>query len=81
MKTILTTIFTIAVMAFAFNANPVMATEEEQCWWMESLQKCAKYKDQAQVDDVQDPDQADGERDVADSGEEGSTSAAGATEQ
>ncbi len=81
MKTILTTItFAFALMVFAFNANPVMANEEEECWWWGAQEKCEKYNQSAQVDDVEDPGQADSERDVADSGEEGSTSAAEAND-
>ncbi|MCY4038759.1 MAG: hypothetical protein OXF09_04795 [Hyphomicrobiales bacterium] len=84
MKTFITT-FAIAMMVFAFNANPVMANEK--CG--EGYEKkrtgiwsayCAPIQT-SQMDELNDPDQAENERDVADSGEEGSTSAAGATEQ
>ncbi|MCY4038214.1 MAG: hypothetical protein OXF09_02005 [Hyphomicrobiales bacterium] len=81
MKTILATIFAIAVMVLAFNATPSHADEKAQCKWIEVWEKCEKYRTQAQIDELdgsQDPDQAGNERDVADSGAEGSTSAAGA---
>ena len=78
MKTTLITTFAIAVMVLAFNATPSYAGDEHGCT---HLQKAMGTCHTAQVDEVQDPDQADGERDVADSGEEGSTSAAGADEQ
>ncbi|MCY4038761.1 MAG: hypothetical protein OXF09_04805 [Hyphomicrobiales bacterium] len=71
MKTILTTIFAIAVMVFAFHTKPVMAGSGDGIW----------ASNQPQVDELNDPDQADNERDIADSGNEGSTSAAGANEQ
>ena len=66
---------------FAFNATPSHADEKAQCKWIEVWQKCEKYRENAQIDELQDSDQADNERDVADSGEEGSTSAAEASEQ
>ncbi|MCY4031460.1 MAG: hypothetical protein OXF05_05030 [Hyphomicrobiales bacterium] len=78
MKTMWTTIFAIALMVFAFNATPSYAGDEHGCT---HLQKAMGTCHTAQVDEVQDPDQTDGERDVADSGEEGSSSAAGADEQ
>ena len=81
MKTTLTTIFAIAVMVFAFNPSPVFAKSAfDKCmdaWDNEAA--CREHL--ARLDDLKDPDQQDNERDVADSGDEGSTSAASADEQ
>ncbi|MCY4038217.1 MAG: hypothetical protein OXF09_02020 [Hyphomicrobiales bacterium] len=75
MKAILTTItFAFALMVFAFNANPAFAhAQTDDCpgykaWGLECYF--------SQIDEVDDPSQEGNERDVADSGEEGSTSAA-----
>ena len=46
---------------------------------MEGTTNCEQYH--SSIDDLKDPDQADSERDVADSGSEGSTSAASASDQ
>ena len=121
MKTILITTFAIAVMVFAFNANPAMAKSKkcpegqvstyggdciakrrptptpeqirrEQERYMDDWRKCMagavlgqeKAEDCmrfGQMDELNDPDQPNNERAVADSGEEGSTSAASADEQ
>ncbi|MCY4031824.1 MAG: hypothetical protein OXF05_06875 [Hyphomicrobiales bacterium] len=80
MKPLITT-FAFALMVFAFNANPAFANEEKQplCQvgkWYEPRVPCDQV---VEIDEIQ--DQADNENTIADSGEEGSTSAAGATEQ
>ncbi len=83
MKTMLTTIFAVALMVFAFNASPVFAKSAfEKCmdaWNNEAA--CREHL--AKLDNLNDPNQTDNENEsaVADSGEEGSTSAAGADEQ
>ena len=81
MKTTLITTFAIAVMVFAFSANPVMAAEKKGLF----IPDCSRNPEQvgcqvAEIDDLNDHDQADKERDVADSGDEGSTSAASASD-
>ena len=80
MKKVLTAIFAIAVMVFAFSATPSHAGDEDGCT---HLQKTLGTCHTAQVDEVHDLDQAgDGdETDVADSGDEGSTSAAQESDQ
>ena len=85
MKT-LTTIFAIAGMVFAFNVTPVQAGDQEKCMWGDKAackkkQKKSTGQRVAEIDELKDPDQADNERDVADSGEEGSTSAASTSDQ
>ncbi|MCY4048904.1 MAG: hypothetical protein OXF24_04885 [Hyphomicrobiales bacterium] len=122
MKTILTiTTFAIAVMVFAFNANPVMAkgegcpegqvstygggctkkrvpgerrpnpderAREDNERWMKCLAgvRLGQEREEdcnrifSQIDEVRDPDQA-GERDVADSGNDGPSSAAQESDQ
>ena len=85
MKTVVTT-FAFALMAFAFNATPVQASDQEKCLWG-NKDACKRHIEKstgqrvAEMDELQDPNQADNEREVADSGEEGSTSAAGADDQ
>ncbi|MCY4034436.1 MAG: hypothetical protein OXF24_08035 [Hyphomicrobiales bacterium] len=94
MKTILTTIFAIAVMVFAFNANPAYATEESNkavekevhSWFCKDGRrydiknsKCEGFVQK--MDELRDPDQAGNERDVADSGNEGPSSAAQESDQ
>ena len=94
MKTTLITTFAIAVMIFAFNANPAHATEEsnkkvekELKSWVcpdggEPIWGTTRCRGKtAQVDELSDPDQDGNERDIADSGNEGSTSAASAGDQ
>ena len=94
MKAILTTIFAIAVMVFALNASPAHATEEsnkkvekELKSWVcpdggEPIWGTTKCRGKtAQVDELRDLDNDGSERDVADSGNEGSTSAASASDQ
>ena len=84
MKTLITT-FAIAVMVFAFNANPVMANEsnnikDEDCWiWKQENGRrvCEREYFQSQINEIDDPV----EKDIADSGNEGSTSAASANDQ
>ena len=103
MKTILTTIFAVAVMAFAFNATLAHANEKSNKKVREFFRgpdpkqySCELYqpvptesfttirtgscREITSLDEANESDQADNERDVADSGNEGSTSAAGATE-
>ena len=86
MKTILTTTFAIAVMVFAFNAN-VLANEAQ----LESLKTIdcnisasgtveAHKQDCPEISELEGPDQG-GESAVADSGNEGSTSAAQESDQ
>ena len=85
MKT-LTTILAIAVMVFAFNTNPVMAKTNIWGWeeafdeYEEKVRK-GEYKNAEKIDELEDLDQPDGERAVADSGEESSTSAASADDE
>ena len=84
MKTILTTTFAIAVMVFAFNTNPAMAGEtncpEGQVPGL--FKPCVPKKPDGSIygemDRLEDPDN---EKDVADSGNEGSTSAAQESDQ
>ena len=87
MKTILTTTFAIAVMVFAFNAN-VLANEAQ----LESLKTIdcnisasgtveAHKQDCPEISELEKPDQAGNESEVADSGNEGSTSAAQESDQ
>ena len=79
MKTLITT-FAIALMTFAFDAAPSYANEAA-----DKVFGCTDEKrDKAmckRVDNVRDPDQAGDERAIADSGDEGSTSAASANDQ
>ena len=88
MKTKQITAFAFALVVFAFNTNIVMAAEkkEKHCLiftYDENQQHvCTEWIwVENQVDDLKDPDQADNERDVADSGNEDSTSAASAGDQ
>ena len=46
---------------------------------MEGTTNCEQYH--SSIDDLKDPDQVDNERDIADSGNEGSTSATSASDQ
>ena len=83
MKTMLTAIFAVALMVVAFNASPVFAKSVyEKCMdaWNDAV-ACRKHR--ANLDTLNDPNQTDNENEsaVADSGEEGSTSAAGADDQ
>ena len=93
MKTILTTIFALALMVFAFSTNPVMAGGSK-CpkgyhWGKMTGGKYAclnskvygQIDESQQIDKLKGPDQQDNERDVADSGNEGSTSAASTSDQ
>ena len=81
MKTILVTTFAIAIMVLAFNASPVFAKSAfDKCmdaWGNEAA--CREHL--ARLDELRDPNQADNEREVADSGNEDSTSAASASDQ
>ncbi|MCY4038769.1 MAG: hypothetical protein OXF09_04845 [Hyphomicrobiales bacterium] len=95
MKTTLITTFAIALMVFAFDATLSHATEESNkavkkeldSWFCphggrpDILGNECKGRTVQKMDKLHDPDQEGNERDVADSGEEGSTSAVGATEQ
>ena len=89
MKTIWTMTFTIAVMVFAFNANLAMAQGEKQKYcriftYDENQQRVCKewiWVENNKMDELHDPDRSDNKRDVADSGNEGSTSAASANDQ
>ena len=79
MKTILTAVFAIALMVFAFNTTPAQAwSEYDKCRANGgSLDYCRKYAE----GDLRDIDQTDNEREVADSGNEGSASAAQESDQ
>ena len=81
MKTTLTTTFALAVMVFAFNANPVMAGEDTFLCTNEETGEQYVCPIFSSVDELRDPEQAGNEKDVADSGNEGSTSAASASDQ
>ena len=81
----LITAFAFAAVVFAFHTKPVMANTNIWGWdeaWEEYKEKKRRgeYRNAENIDNLSDPGQADNERDVADSGEEGSTSAAGATD-
>ena len=81
MKTILTTIFAIALMVFAFNTNTVMAGDPPGKF----LPDCHRNPTQkgcevAEIDSI-DSNQVENEKDVADSGNEGTTSAAQESDQ
>ena len=80
MKTILMTTFAIAVMAFAFGTTPSYANEaaDKAFGCTDEKREKAMCK---RVDNLRDPDQAGSEKDVADSGNEGSTSAAQESDQ
>ncbi|MCY4038757.1 MAG: hypothetical protein OXF09_04785 [Hyphomicrobiales bacterium] len=92
MKTALITIttFAIALTVFAFNTNPVMAKEQDadgqavyRCDWAKKNgrvvgKNCVRIS-QSEIEELEDLDQLDDRVIfVSDSGEEGSTSAAGA---
>ena len=85
MKTLITT-FAIAGMVFALNATPVQAGDQEKCLWGDKA-ACKRHIESStgqrvsEIDDLHDPDQADKEREVADSGNEGSTSAASTSDR
>ena len=89
MKTILIMTFAIAMMVFAFNANPVMAGEKKEkvCntfVWDGNGNKICKtwiWVENNQIDNLRDTDQTSGESAVADSGNEGTTSAAQESDQ
>ena len=68
MKKVLTAIFAIAVMVFAFSAD-VFAGAESPTKFVE------------EIDELRDTDQAGNESEVADSGNEGPTSAAQESDQ
>ena len=81
MKTILTTTFAIAVMAFAFNATPAEAwTKYDQCRATGgSVDDCRQYAE-GDLHDL-DREENESESEVADSGNEGPTSAAQESDQ
>ena len=84
MKTLITT-FAITLMAFSFAATSAMAGHYSHCPEGTKLEsvwtgKCVPVRT-SQMDELNDPDRPDNERSVADSGEEGSTSAASAGDQ
>ena len=95
MKTTLITTFAIAVMVCAFNPTSVTAGEDVDKGFedMGKLLKCnfegltnRECREQGRVSelddlDEKDSDQPNNEREVADSGDEGSTSAASAGDQ
>ena len=92
MKTILTTIFAITVMVFAFNANPVKAKVSHgsnfDTWanCPDSKLKMNRERNKwictaEKLNELDNLEHADNERDIADSGEEGSTSAASTDDQ
>ncbi|MCY4038767.1 MAG: hypothetical protein OXF09_04835 [Hyphomicrobiales bacterium] len=84
MKT-LTTIFAIAFMALAFsvpsNSALAKAANDDDCDQYTGAVKATCKSKRFFFGELEDPDQSESERDVADSDEESSTSAAGATEQ
>ena len=79
MKTLITT-FAIAIMAFSFSATSSYANEVA-----DKVFGCTDEKrDKAmckRVDNLHEPDQTSNERDVADSGQEGSASSASTGDQ
>ena len=89
MKTILTITLAIALMVFAFNTNPVMADGEKK----EKVCRIYTFDENGNrvcktwmwvehhIDELRDPDQAGNESEVADSGNEGPTSAAQESDQ
>ncbi|MCY4035651.1 MAG: hypothetical protein OXF24_03145 [Hyphomicrobiales bacterium] len=84
MKTILTTIFVIAVMVFTFNTNLVIAIEGKTptCVQRNANGDCTKTRwVENEVDRLNDPDQAGNENEVADSSGEGAASAAQESDQ
>ena len=92
MKTTLIATFAFALMAFAFNNNPAMAKARHGSnfdTWANCPDSKLKMNREANkwictaenLNELDNPDQADNERDVADSGDEDSTSAASADEQ
>lgn len=82
MKTILTMTFAIALMVFAFNTTSASANEGTyHCMGLPAWLGECDPDETAEIDELKDPDQKDSERDVADSGNEGSTSAASASDQ
>ena len=76
-KIILTSL-AMAVMVFGFNVTPSHAGDEDGCT---HLQKSMGTCHTAQVNEVQDLNEAVNESEVADSGDEGSTSAAQESDQ
>ncbi|MCY4047983.1 MAG: hypothetical protein OXF24_00135 [Hyphomicrobiales bacterium] len=71
-------------MVFAFNTNLVIAIEGKTpaCVQRTAGGKRSKTEwGENEVDSLDDPDQADNERDIADSGDEGTTSAAQESDQ
>ena len=87
MKKILTTTFATAVMVFAFSAD-VHATEEQleslktiDCDISASGSVSAYKKDCPEITELEEPGEAGNESEVADSGNEGSTSAAQESDQ
>ena len=86
MKTTLITTFAFALMVFTFNAAPAQASDQEKCLWGDKA-ACKRHLEKttgqkvAEIDELRDPDQAENEKDVADSGNEGPTSAASANDQ
>ncbi len=93
MRTILTTTFAFALMVSAFNTSPAMASGEKHTWeWCKDRMYLIHCKSkfgygtgysaiEGEIDEIHDPEQANAEREVADSDAENSTSAADATEQ
>ena len=83
MKTILTiTTFAFAMMVFAFNTNPVMAAaaNDDDCDQYTGAVKGVCKSKRFLFGEADGPEQ-DSERDVADSGDEGATSAAQESDQ
>ena len=81
MKMILTTTFAIAMMVFAFNTSPAFAKSAFQKCMDAWNNEAACREHLAKLDNLRDPDQAGGESAVADSGNEGTTSAAQESDQ
>ena len=80
MKTLITT-FAIAVMVFAFNPISVMALEETPCDPGEIGLGGDSCKPAPDIFSENESGETDSEREVADSGDEGSTSAASTDDQ
>ena len=85
MKILITT-FAIVLMLFSFAGTSAIAAHYSKCPEGTNLEsvwtgKCVPEKHGSYMDELRDPDQAGDERDIADSGDEGSTSAASADDQ
>ena len=81
MKVTPITAFAIAVMVFAFNVSSAMASgDPKACLKDWTSDECFDFADN-KIEKLEGPDQVEDERDVADSGEESSTSEASTSDQ